>query len=521
MIKYTPSSQLVLKDFSHPFDNELSPDNRWVKLAEVVPWDELANIYAKALRTDRGRESIDIRMVIGALIVKHKLGLDDRGTVEMISENIYLQYFCGLTSFQTKAPFHPTVFVDIRKRMGAATFDKWNELVIEKADALKPKGKKRIDDKDPKNDDDTPQPSEGPSTNKGSIKIDATVAIQKIAYPTDGGLLHKAREESERLIDLLYEQIPSLKKPRTYRRVARKEYLAFSKKRKKRRSVVRKFIRKQLGYLNRNLAHIETFLDHIEATKRRTLEGSYTGRCDPHPYRFPLSKNNQRIYWVLRELYRQQHYMYANRTHSISNRIVNIYQPWVRPIVRGKDKAGVEFGAKISASEVDGMSRVEHIGWEAFNESMDLKLQVAAYKATFGHYPELLLADRIYFNRENRKWLKQKNIRIVGTSLGRPAKEQLSPYQKRKRRKERNQRNLIEGKFGQGKNAYGLGNIQAKRKDTSESWIGAIFFVMNLLTLTKIADKNAIFCVYIQKWRTELYLRSQVLINYNNLLPVI
>lgn len=525
MIKYTPSNQLTLKDFSHPFDNELSPDNRWVKLAQVVPWDELANIYAKALRTDRGRKTIDIRMVIGALIVKHKLGLDDRGAVEMISENIYLQYFCGLTSFQTKTPFHPTVFVDVRKRMGAASFDKWNELVIEKADSLKPKGKRGIDQKDPKNEEEdqgTPQPPEGTETNKGSIKIDASVANQKIAYPTDGGLLNTAREESERLIDLLYEQSCSSKKPRTYRRVARKEYLAFSKQRKKRKSVVRKFIRKQLGYLNRNLARIETFLDHIEATKRtQDLEGPYAGMYDPHPYRFPLSKTDQRIYWVLRELYRQQHYMYTTRTHSIGNRIVSIYQPWVRPIVRGKDKAGVEFGAKVSASEVDGMSRVEHIGWEAFNESMDLKLQVNTYKATFGHYPELLLADRIYFNRENRKWLKQKNIRIVGDPLGRPAKEQLSPYQKRKQRKERNQRNLIEGKFGQGKNAYGLNNIQAKRKDTSESWIGAIFFVMNLITLSKIADKYAIFCAFIQKWTSMYYVRSRLLINYNNPVQVI
>ena len=78
-------------------------------------------------------------MVIGALIVKHKLGLDDRGTVTMISENIYVQYFCGLQSFQTEAPFHPTVFVDIRKRMGSAQFDSWNALIIEKADTLKPK----------------------------------------------------------------------------------------------------------------------------------------------------------------------------------------------------------------------------------------------------------------------------------------------------------------------------------------------------------------------------------------------
>ena len=91
MIKYTPSNQLTLSGFSHPFDQELSPDNRWVKLAALIPWDALASVYSKELSTISGRESIDVRMVIGALIVKHKLGLDDRGTVGMISENIYLQ----------------------------------------------------------------------------------------------------------------------------------------------------------------------------------------------------------------------------------------------------------------------------------------------------------------------------------------------------------------------------------------------------------------------------------------------
>ena len=99
MIKYTPANQLTLAAFSHPFERALSPKNRWVKLAALIPWDALAGVYAKALSTTSGRDSIDIRMVIGALIVKHKLGLDDRGTVAMISENIYLQYFCGLQSF--------------------------------------------------------------------------------------------------------------------------------------------------------------------------------------------------------------------------------------------------------------------------------------------------------------------------------------------------------------------------------------------------------------------------------------
>jgi len=496
MIKYTPSNQLTLSGFSHPFDQELSPDNRWVKLAALIPWDDLAAVYSKGLRPDRGRESIDVRMVIGAIIVKHKLGLDDRGTVAMISENIYLQYFCGLRSFQTREPFHPTVFVDIRKRMGAGHFDKWNELVIERADTLRPKKKRNIS----KEGGGPPEQGGSSSKNRGKLKIDATVADQKIVFPTDAGLLNTARKECERIIDLLYERSGTDKKPRDYRRIARAEYLSFSKKRRKTKKEIRKFVRKQLGYVKRDLAHIEKLLDAIEVLRRtgKTV-GMFPDMQGPYPKKFPLPKRDQRIYWVLQHLYVQQKQMYDERTHSVADRIVNIYQPYVRPIPRGKDGAKTEFGAKISASEMDGFARVEHISWDQFNESMDLALQVEIYRNTYGHWPELLLADRIYLNRENRKWLKERNIRIVGKPLGRPPKEQLNAYQKRKLKKERNQRNLIEGKFGQGKNAYGLNDIQAKRSDTSESWIGAIFFVMNLVKLLKIADMYAIFRAFFKK----------------------
>ncbi|NQX85375.1 MAG: transposase [Flavobacteriaceae bacterium] len=128
-----------------------------------------------------------------------------------------------------------------------------------------------------------------------------------------------------------------------------------------------------------------------------------------------------------------------------------------------------------------------------FNESTDLELQVTTFKNTYDHYPELLLADKIYLNRSNRSWLKESCIRIVGKPLGRPPKQQLSAYQKRKQKKEQNQRNRIEGKFRQAKNAHGINNIQAKRSDTLESWIACIFFVMNLITLEKIAEQYAIF----------------------------
>ncbi len=495
MIKYTPSNQLTLNGFSTPFENELSPDNRWVKLAALVPWDELAAVYCEKLSGTSGRMGIDARMVIGAIIVKHRLGLDDRGTVAMIAENVYLQYFCGLKAFRTGEPFHPTVFVDIRKRMGADSFDRWNEKIIERADGIRPKKKRNIDRDGRGNAPDGELPD-----NKGTLKIDATVADQKIAYPTDVGLLNAARKEAERMIDLLYGQAGPCKKPRDYRRIARKEYLAFSKKRRRTKKEIRKTVRKQLGYLKRDLGHIERLLDTIEARRRTgTAAGMFPDMPDPYPSRFPLPRRDQRIYWVLQLLYGQQKHMYDEKVHSVADRIVNIHQPYVRPIPRGKDRASTEFGAKISSSETDGMARTEHISWDNFNESKDLELQVEAYRKTHGRWPELLLADRIYLNRENRKRLKEKGIRIVGVPLGRPPKEELTAHQKRKRKKERNQRNHIEGKFGQGKNAYGLGDIRAKRRDTSESWIGAVFFVMNLVSLVKIADLHAIFHVLFKK----------------------
>ena len=308
--------------------------------------------------------------------------------------------------------------------------------------------------------------------------VDATVADQMIAYPTDLGLIARSREESERLIDSLCKALDINDKPRTYRRIARKQYLNVAKKKNKTRNELRKSIGQQLRYLRRNLKSINGLLDSSPGTP------------------FPLETRDQRIFWVIQHIYDQQSTMYQGRTHSVENRIVNIYQPYIRPIVRGKDKTQVEFGAKLGVSIQNGYARINTLSWEAYNESTDLKKQVEDYKRLNGYYPKVVIADKIYGNHENRSWLKELGIRYSGKPLGRPSAENQTPYQKRKYRQEQGLRNAAEGKFGQGKNGYNLSRIRARAARTSESWIAAIFFVMNLVKFSKeflFSFLNAVF----------------------------
>jgi transposase, IS5 family len=222
--------------------------------------------------------SVDIRMVLGALIVKHKLNLSDRETVSTISENIYLQYFCGMKSFSTKRPFDPSLFVDIRKRMGQDVFDKFTDLIIQSLEQKKPLRKRLISDHNNTDNNNESGDSSSKSNhsekeenqlpqNKGILKIDASVADQKIKYPTDLSLLNDCREQAERIINILYEKgiangFKSLKsKLRDYRRVARKQYLNISKKKHKTKKEIRKGIRQQLQYLKRDIKIINQLLD--------------------------------------------------------------------------------------------------------------------------------------------------------------------------------------------------------------------------------------------------------------------
>lgn len=457
MITYISDSQLSIEEFKTPFVNSLSADNRWVRLSKLVNWDKFASIYISMMNTDIGRPGVSPRIVLGALIIKHKEKLDDRGVIAMIQENVYMQYFLGLEGFSTEPVFDSSLFVTIRKRVGNDTYDQLNADLIksisEKTDAKQEK-KKSGDELPP---------------NKGKLQADATVADQNITYPTDSGILNSSRKKCENLIDKLYE-LNERKgiKPRTYRKVLDKAYLAYSKKKKKSKVTHRSMNRILLGGVNRDLSHINKLLDELEMQERS----------------FPLSKSDQRMLWVIQTAYEQQQQMYDEKIHSCPDRIVSIHQPHVRPIPRGKTKNQIEFGSKLGVSLDNGFARINTFSWDAYHEGGDLIPQIEAYKTLHGYYPELVQVDKAYATRSNRNWLKERGIRITATALGRKKTE--TSRQKSKRKKEAAERNHIEGKFGQAKNGYNLNLIRAKLRDTSESWVAGIFFVMNLINYEKL-----------------------------------
>ncbi len=484
MIRYQSAKQVKIEEFGTPFEMNMSPDNRWVKLASRVPWDELAAIYHQSMDKDKGAPIKDARLVIGALIIKHMLGLDDRGVIEMISENPYMQYFIGLSSYTSKPVFSPVLFVHVRRRLGPEAFDMMNQEVIMRA----------LGQKKPRSKPEEKQGDEPELPNQGKLQIDATITDADVKYPTDVGLLNDSRIKAEEIIDLLYKELQLPSKPRTYRRVARKEYLNFSKKKKPSKQLVRKAIRKQLAYLGRNIRYIHDMLDQYKGN------GS------------PLDKRLRKYFFVIQHVHEQQQQMYKQKTHSCPDRIVSIHQPHVRPMVRGKAGRHVEFGAKINVSLHQGYGRIDRLSWNPFNEGIDLIKSVENYRSFYGHYPEVVQVDGIYLSRDNRHWLKSKGIRHSGQPLGRPPKQQKSAYEKAKDKKEAAERNQIEGAFGYGKRKYGLNLILAKTQKTSESWIAAILVVMNLQRFFKESLFSFLFTgkkVLINLFSKEKYVKPQ------------
>ena len=490
MYRYS-NGQISLSDFKQPVGMNLKENNRWVKKAQIIPWTEIEKRYAALFTNRKGNVAKPLRLALGACIIQAEYGYSDEETALQIQENPYLQYFCGYDGYNDeKLPFEPSLMVYFRKRLTPAVLGEINEMILKKEMDRRQKEKSDDDNSNEDNEsndsstdnnesndstdnnngsngdsnngsdnhsstDNTTRADSNEDGNSGTLILDATCAPSQIRYPQDVSLLNEARENAEKIIDDIYAESDE-KKPRTYRKNARKDYLKYAKSRKHTAKSTRSAIRKQLNYLRRDITIID-----------RALESG-----------IELPPKHASKLQTMRTVYEQQKSMYDNRTHTVADRIVSFSQPFVRPIVRGKAGKPVEFGAKLDISVADGWTRLEYYSFDAYNEATKLQDAVERYRERESHYPARVLADKIYRNRGNLAYCKLHGIRLSGPSLGRPKKDE--QRDKAQDYRDECERVEVERRFSLAKRKCGMGLITAKLRDTAAHVIALSVIVLNL-----------------------------------------
>lgn len=462
MYKKDRHHQFGLTDFNQPIGLKMNPENRWVKKAELIPWNEIEDRYAGLFPSHTGMPAKPLRIALGSLLIQKQYSYSDRELVEQITETPYYQYFIGLHGYQQKAPYAPSLLVEFRKCLTDEILGEINEIIIRY---------NHPDDPEPGSSDAASDDNK-PSKNSGTLILDATCAPQNIAFPQDINLLNEARENLETIIDTVcYEY--NEPKPRTYRRNARKDYLALAKQRRRSAKAIRKAIKKQLQYVRRDLRFIDTFLE----------EGK------------ELSTKDAERLEVLRKVYEQQSYMYENNVHTVPDRIVSVSQPYIRPIVRGKAKTPTEFGTKLDLSiDGQGMARIEKQSFDAYNEGDVLVGALKRYKERTGHYPDRALVDKIYRNRKNLSYCKLHGIRLSGPALGRPKKD--TSIDRKQEYRDAVDRIEVERNFSLAKRCFGLGLIRTKLDITTRSSIALSVIAMNVDRLTVLSFAEFLVSIF-------------------------
>lgn len=439
--KKDKNTQELFKELM-PWGGKLNENNRWLRLRELVPWEDLEAEYSKYFSGNRGRPGLDSQLVLGVICVKHMLKLSDEDVVAQVLENPYMQAFCGLESFATESLFNDSSLSKLRKRLGKKYFRQLEKKVLKvlkERKLIKARG----------------------------LMVDATVFPSNIKHPNDIGLLNDVREWLVKRIKRISKELGTWTRTKCW--TARKQYLNFSKKKKKTKKVIRETMKQMLQHVRRNKKQLIKLIEELKIKGIAVKEVIHRG----------IGK--------IKIILEQQWDMYRRKSHIVKDRIVSYSQPKVRPMVRGKAGKNVEFGPKGQLSLVDGCLFLDFLSFDNFNEATKLIESVKLYEERFGKKPKDMTGDGIYGNRDNRRYLKGEEIRSALKPLGRKAKTQ--EYQKEKRwiKKKQRLRNRIEGFIGHAKEHFGLDRIRYKIDGGSEIWVRMSLLMMNLDTALKRA----------------------------------
>lgn len=412
------------------------------RLYLAIPFEELAEKIPVRKHAQSGlgcRPWFDVKGGIALQFLKHYHNLSDELLIERINTDWSMQMFCGISLRPGERIEDKNIVSSWRIYLAAHLDIKEHQHVLAKH--WKPHMSQ---------------------THIGSQ--DATCYESGVRYPTDIKLLWEC---CENIFDLIQEQRKKLHLRKSRARFHKKRavfmnYQKLRKKSKKKEKKLRKFLLKLL------LRLMQSF---NELSEQHTVV---------------LSNRKQKRLQVIAKVYEQQHLRaYGPSDTVIQDRIVSLYKSYVRPIVRGKESKPVEFGAKVNKLQVDGISFIEHLSFDAFNESTRYKEGIYLQRKYFGkctHHS----ADTIYATNENRKYASSQSIQTNFVPKGKQKMEYVEQSEQIRAILNKNRSTVLEGSFGNEKNHYMLNKSKARTKQTEIAWI---FFGMMTSNASIIAKR--------------------------------
>jgi len=389
---------------------------------KAIPWQELINVLNLKRKTKGPQATFSLHAKVALMFLKSYTGLSDKKLLERLNADYQFQFFCDMYI----DPAHPLenpkkiseARVELSENLNIMTFQKvlakhWSDYI------------------DPQ-----------------VMLTDATCYESYICYPTDTKLLWEAILWVMDKIKGFYKLVKG-STPRSKFIEIKKRYLVYSRKRKKTHKQTTKMLKSLIPLLSKLLSQLSEIINRIGIQYRLDI-------------RF------LRRFTTIKDVLVQQKQLLAGQ--EVKNRIVSLDKEYVRPIIRGKENKRVEFGAKSNLMQFSGITFIEHLSYNAFNEGTRIESTVETARFLFEKPVNVLSADKIYATNKNRTFCKTEGIRTNFIPKGKPARDEKQQKQLRKELdKERSTR--MEGAFGTQKNHYNIQKVKARTKETEILWI--------------------------------------------------
>ena len=406
---------------------------------QTIDWSSLIQLLPEKKTMSGAPSWLPPQGYFGLMFLKHYTKLSDEKLLERFNTDWAIQMFCGALLSDNEMIRDNSFVSSVRGFLGGCVdFEEFQRKIIEN-------WKQEIPD-------------------KNLLLEDATCYEVYIRFPTDVKLLWEACEW------LWGKYIPEickknkLKVPRSKYKEQHNKHLVYSKLRKKSHRKTKARGRVTLQLLLKGITEFQRILNQTKAAD--------------------LTPKDAEIFKTIKIIYQQQKHHFDNPKAKIPDRIVSIYKPYIRPIVRGKENKPIEFGIKVHKMQVGGINIIEHDSYKAFNECKRLKISVLKHKKMFGECTHIS-ADKIYTTNENRKYCTKNKIQTNFCRKG--AGKDDKPTKEIKGILNKQRSTSLEGSFGTEKKHYLLNKIKAQNPKTEKVWL---FFGIHTANAVKIAKRR-------------------------------